>query len=224
MGIALKTATFVNNLPNIEEKTNGLLNFSINGVQTGITVPTGQYSLAELQAVIKVLFEANAVVIAAGATLETAITQTGKLAATVTGATAEWRGSDFRSEGVLNPYLGNTADSGVIPAAVAYEFQTVPDLVGLKHATIHVATKSPHTVLNHTPNSARSVNSLGVIPITVPFGRIQTFEQPDVSDAVLMFSYPEDMSQVEFNVRREDGQRLSGQENSLMIELIVYFE
>jgi hypothetical protein len=225
IGVALKTVTFRNNVYNIfssGDRKNIDFNYSINGTPytSSLTTGDGFYTTVEIMQLLKPLIQANLDIAAPGATVDSfnISTYTKKAQITVTGATMK-----YTADNTLNITLGNTEDSGDVLTTVPYVFNTFADLGGLESVTVNVKSKSPKTILNPSPDKALYTNSLGVVPVNVAFGLLQTFSQPDLDASRVIFSYPEDLTQLEFKLRDTDGHLLLEQKNSLVIELMVWY-
>ena len=224
VAVALKTVAFRNYAFNIyaegEQKNN---TFTVNVIGVGpitASIPeSGFYTTQQVIDIIAPLIETGIKITYPADTFTMALNpNTNKVVATFgVSATLE-----FPADGGLNELLGNTEVSPNL-INTTYEFNTFASLGGLETVTVNVASKSPMTILNVTNIKQRITNSLGVVPVDVPFGGLQTFTQPDLDAAMLVFSYPEDMTNIRFGVRDVNGHRLLDQKNHLVIELMVWF-
>jgi len=226
LAISLKSAVFNNNVYNIftsGTRQNNVFSYELKTAvpeTRTVSIPSeGYYTLTEILTIIAPLIETDIKTINAGDTFTMVKgAYSKKIEATLTGAST----IAFDALGSLNAVLGNTVDSGDLTAGT-YTFNSFPNLVGLESVTINLASKSPKTILNAASCKKRVTNSLGVIPVNVPFGATQTFTQPDLDTSMLVFSYPEDLTTMRFTVRDVDGNRLADQVNHLVIEVIVWF-
>jgi len=224
LAISLKSCSFLNSVENVQEDVNDSLGFQVGGANSFVTLPAGQYTLAEALAALTALMNANAAFIAAGATVAFTVTL-GKVQATVTGNTMRWLGSNFTYDGSadLAPFLGITESSAVLPDGTLYRAPNLPDFSGLSHATVSVKSKDPFTRLNDNALKVRRTNALSTIPVNVPFGPQQTFIEPDLIGSRLDFRGPEDLTTFKFTVRDPMGKPLPGQKNSFYAEVVIWF-
>jgi hypothetical protein len=224
VGMSLKTLIFRNNVYNIfadgDRKNNS---FSMNVDTVGpitVEVPfSGFYTVTEILDVLVAQIQPLITFASPGDVLNMIIDPySKKVVATISGASV----MDFPGADTLNLLLGNTEATPAINNG-SITFADFPDLGGLESVTANIASKSPMTVLNVSNTKQRITNSLGVVPVTTPFGGLQTFTQPDLDAAMLTFSYPEDMTSIRFGIRDVDGNRILDQVNHLVIEVMMWF-
>lgn len=224
-GISLKTCTFRNNHPNVfgvgESSSNGTFTYTVGATTHTTDVATGFYTLTELLALINPDLQTNVVAQNAGATAVLSLdAASGKVILTVTGTIV----ADLVLIGAatnLNGYLGNK-ETITVSAAGTDLFRDFPELGGLKFATVSVTTKSPQTILNAAANQEKHTNSIGAIPVTVPYLAMQAFTDPSPADSLLTFNPPEHLREVRFTLRDSFGRRVKSQGLSLGIEMLVW--
>lgn len=232
LAMSLKTAIFENNVYNVfttGTKKNNVFYYILGdpgagGIIYTYDVPTdGYYTLTELAALIKADINANmAIQYPAAPLIEFKVGEFSKKIE-YTRPGADPPEITFGGlQGSLNPFLGN--DTDVVTTAASYTFANFANLRGLESVTINVKSKSPQTFLNVSHTKMRNTNSLGVVPVTVEFGGLQTWEQHDLDASRLVFSYPEDLTTLSFTVRDTDGTSLSGQKDHLIIEIMVWYD
>jgi hypothetical protein len=228
LAIAMKTAVFRNNVYNVYaegDQQNNNFTYEIDGavpVNREVVVPTtGFYTAQELLDILNPLILADIQSVNPGDTFAMTIEPySKKITVAFTGVSQ----LTFDAVGGVNQLLGNTITSGLLPVGpYDYVFNTLANLGGLESVTVNIQSKSPKTILNVSPFKQRTTNSLGVIPVTVPFGGLQTFTQPDLDDAMLVYSYPEDLTTVHFTIRDVNGLKLVDQAQHLVIEVMVWF-
>lgn len=225
-GLSLKTCTFRNTHPNIfaedeypnDSRNNATFSYTIGVTPYSIVVPvTGFYSLDELLDLINPTMGVDFTAANPGSTAVLSLGPRGKVICTIVGAVVE----DLVFTGLLNEYLGNTKPLTMSNAGVGV-FDSFPELGGLKLATVSLSSKSPQTILNASPNKERHTNSIGSIPITVPYGVMQTFIDPSPVDSMLHFNPPEHFRQVRFVIRDELGRIVKSQALSFGMEVVVH--
>jgi len=221
--MALKSAQFVNNQYNVQAE-NDTFEYHFAAVAQHVVIPVGFYTATELLTIIaeaiRVLMNPTHPGVVITMTVDP---NTYKITYVSSLAGANIAIGDFTGAGTLNAFLGNTVDSGVIPGQTVYQFDSFPDLNGLDFAGIDVRSKTSKTILNISPNRGKITNSLGVIPVNVPFGQLQSYTNPDLIGSKVDFSYPEDLSSIEFSVRDTDGDALLDQGRHLMVEFVIWF-
>lgn len=227
-GISLKTCCFRNTHPNIfaEDEwpahplNNDVFSYTVGGTTHTITIATtGFYTLNEVFTELNPQLQIDYAAQNPGGTAVLSIGPRGKVICTITGAVAAsltFNGSKSN----LNGYIGNTKDLSISAAGVAV-FDSFPELGGLKMATVSVKTKSPQTILNADPNKERHTNSIGAIPITVPWKAMQSFIDPSPLDSMLRFDPPEHLRQVQFVIRDELGRIVRSQGLSFGVEMVA---
>lgn len=216
--ISLKTLIFRNNKYNV--LTSDLFWYTVVGVGSyNASVPVdGFYNLQQLIDIIKPQIQSNLTSI-----ISMDINQfNGKIVVSHTGFPDEIILNG--SFGLLNKKMGNTVDSGQIIENVPYTFNGFAALGGLESVTISIASKSPKTILNVSSTKIRHTNSLGVVPVTVPFLGLQTYEQPDLDSAAASFSFPESFSKIRFTLRDVDGSVILNQTEHLVVECMLWLD
>lgn len=228
--IALKTCVFANNHPNVfaqdenpnDTRNNNVFTYKLGNDPWTITIAkTAFYSLADLLALLNAAIgPAYIAANPAGTCVLSLDPVTGKILITITGVVLEAFTLQGSSVGVfsLNATLGNFQD--VVYSATGV-FDSFPNLTGLKYATVSIRSKSPQTILNASVLKERHVNSIGAIPITVPFGAIQGYTNPSPADSTLTFSYVEDFREMVWVIRDEFGRRVKSQQLSFGMEILV---
>ena len=217
--IALKTVTFRNNVYNILDGVNELTFEASDGVTTvnaTVTLPVGQYSVTQFMTELEILI--NAELIPIGATIEFELDLVSyKIGYTMTGGTY----ISFIDTSSMADIIGLSETTSQV---LIGEFQNIPSLGGLTSVTVNIRTKLPMTILNRAENDALYTSSIGVVPVNVGFGLLQTYSQPDLQDAMLVFTHPYDLTNVQFQIRDPDGRLLTQQRNDLIIEIMVYYQ
>jgi hypothetical protein len=222
--LALKTVTFVNNLPNIftaGDRQNNEFLYEIDGTPFTATVAVeGYYTAQEVIALLVLAIQAQLDISSPGDVISAQIeSYSGKVSFLNTGVAVM---TYLGSTGLLNQLLGNTEDSPPVPADDLHVFGSLPDLIGLKSATVSIKSKSPKTILNRSSQKMIWTNSLGMVPCNVSFGQLQTWEQQDLDASRLTFDQPEDLTVIQFKIRGDDGKILLDQTEHLAIELKVW--
>ena len=218
--MALKSLTFVNNAPNVSS-LNNVFTYEIDDVEFTETIDVeGYYTTDEVINLLVAKIQAQLDISSPGDVISiTHDSITNKISILNTGtATMKYIGSS----GSLNESLGNKVDSAVIPAGTTYIFTGDPDFLGLKSVTVSIRSKTPKTILNASSNKALHTNSLGMVPVTVPYLALQTFTQPDIKASSVVFDYEEDLTQLQFKLRDQNGNILPNTKDSLAIELVVW--
>ena len=224
--VAIKSATFVNNLPNIftsGDRQNNEFLYTIDGSPFTATVAIeGYYTVQQTIDLLVTAIQTQLDISSPGDTVSAQIEDySGKVSFTVTGvAVMTYTGST----GLLNQLLGNTEDSGNVAASTKYIFNKLPNMIGLKSATISIKSKTPKTILNQSSTKAIWTNSLTLIPVDVGYGQLQGYINPDLIASRLVFDIPEDLTYLQFKIRGDDGKTLLGQTEHLAIELKVWTE
>ena len=126
----------------------------------------------------------------------------------------------YLSDGGLSRTLGLTSEI-IAAEGIQYVFQSFPVLRGLTSVTVSIRSKTPKTILN-TVNRAIHTNSLAVIPVDVPFLAQQNYINPDITENILTFNKTEDLTTTTISLRDPDGNILTNQSNSFLIELIGF--
>jgi hypothetical protein len=226
--VSLKTCTFRNTSPNIHADDlygNSPLNDNVFSYLVGATqhsttvVQSGFYTLTEVLNLINPDLQTNFVAQNPGATAVLSLDPiSGKVILTTTGAVLQPITLQYSLHSI-NALLGNTQTETV--TTNPYTFTDFPSLSGAKLVTISVKTKSPQTILNADVNKERHTNSIGAIPVNVPYLVLQTFTDPAPADSMLVFSYPEDLRRVDFSIRDEFGRPLLSQDLDFSVEMIV---
>lgn len=228
--IALKTCVFQNNHPNVfaddenpnDSRNNNVFSYSLGFIpQTEEISITGFYSITELLTEINAGLAITYALANPGGTCVLSLDPvTGKILVTITGTVIEPFTLQGETAGVysLNATLGNFTDTIYNSTA---KFDSLPNLTGLKYATVSIRSKSPQTILNASATKERHVNSIGAIPITVPYGALQNFSNPSPSDSTLTFSYVEDFREMIWILRDEFGRRVKNQNLSFGVEILV---
>lgn len=228
--IALKTCVFSNNHPNVfaedenpnDTRNNNVFSYALGATPRSFSISTTAfYSLADLLALINADIAITYPTANPGGTCVLSLDPvTGKILVTISGTVVEAFTLQGSSVGVfsLNATLGNFQDIVFNSTGV---FDGFPNLTGLKYATVSIRSKSPQTILNASATKERHVNSIGAIPITVPFGSIQPYTNPSPSDTTLTFSYVEDFREMVFVLRDEFGRRVKNQTLSFGMEILV---
>lgn len=228
-GLSLKTCTFQNNHPNIfaddlylnHVNNNNVFSYLVGAVTHSTTIPiTGFYSLTDVLDAINPDLQTNFVAQNPGATAILELDDvTGKVKLSTTGVVLE----DITLSGginSLNAYVGNINEIAL--TAYPYGFENFPSLSGAKLATVSLKTKSPQTILNADISKERHTNSIGSIPISVPYLAQQTYVDPSPADTMLKFEYPETLRKVEFVIRDEFGRAFRSQNLNFGLEILVH--
>jgi hypothetical protein len=215
VAVALKTITFRNNVYNVNEYNNIITFEAAVGptiINASVEIPVGQYSISQLLPILVPLIDAELITFPATVTLVlNPITL--KIEYTITGADY----IIFEPSSILGiPTITSPSTSGT--------FDNLPGLGGLSSVTCNIRSKEPFSILNLTPTKNLYTSSLGVIPVNVPFGVLQTYSQNDLNDTMLTFSSSNDMKQLQFVLRDVNGKIITQQKNDLVVELMVYYD
>lgn len=220
LAIAIKSLVFSNNEYNVQTGISDTFNYTYAGTPLSITVPAGFYSASELLSAMKALIDPQISGINAGATITLIVSPLiYKITATTTLGITE-----YLSTGNMSANLGITADSGPIAPGVSYTFNSTPDLSGLHLVNISILAKDQGTIINLQDQSARYVNSIGMIPVDVPFGRLQVYNQSDLDASAITYSHPEDLTSMLVSIRDIRGTHLANQKQHLVVEFMIWYE
>jgi len=213
--IALKTAVFLNNRYNVSTADQLDFVYEISAVQYTASLPqVGFYKASEIIAIILPQIQAQSVIIDVGNVSTMAIGAISKKIEVSNTISAITYGG-----GGLNALLGNV-DPTISGALTA--FSNLPDLNGLNAGQIVVSSKNPKTIVHSSPTKHIFTNSIGLVPVNVDFGELQIFTNPDIRGSVVSFDQPEDMQNVQFKVRDENGDLLTGQSPHILIEFVAW--
>lgn len=218
-GIALKTVIFCNNVYNIQTDVNDQFVVTINGGSIATTaIPAGYYSATQMATFMQTKIQALLDSQAPGATITVTFnTTTYKLESTVDTADMTYEDS------LANTTIGlNNASSGTITAGDTYAFPSFPDLTGLKSATISVKSQDPKTFLNSSLFQGLWTNSIGVVPVDVPFGRMVIYKQFSLADSICDFRAPQDLQHLQISIRDQNGAGIPLQQPHLLVEMMIY--
>lgn len=224
-GISLKSCCFRNSHPNIfgvgEDSPNNVFSYSVGLTAHTTEVATGFYNLSDLLGLINFDLQLNFAAQNPGATAALSLDPiSGKVVLTTTGAIVAQLVL-LGSVATLNGYLGNKKAISIAVAGTDL-FRDFPELGGLKFASLSVTTKSPQTILNMAANQEKHTNSIGSIPINVPYLAMQSYAEASPLDSMLTFNPPEHIRECKFTLRDEFGRRVKSQGLSLALEMLVY--
>jgi len=214
--VALKSCSFRNNVYNVIDFSLNVSVFEgVSNVVGDVVIPDGQYDITQFLAILKTNSD----------TLISGLPGTSTIAYTLNPVTYK---IDYVLSGDATSiqFIGTNDIVGLTETttlSLSGSFQSMPDLGGLTHVTISLKSKSPFTLLNKTSTEALYTNSLGVIPVNVPFGLMQTFLQPDLDSAALQYSHPNNLEDIQFVVRDPVGNVLT-QQKDLCVELMIWYE
>ncbi len=216
--LALKSATFLNNVYNVGPDD---LEFNFEALLTPYTVSLPQEGFYNIQQIIDIivpLVQAELQGSFPGTVVEMQVGDISKkLEISLTIGIARF------GPGPLNTLLGNTDVLEVLAGSGFNAVQTPPDLNGLDLGQIIVSTKIPKTILNASASKTLWTNSVGIVPVNVPFGVLQTYTNPSLEGSKLVFDHPDSLSFISWKVRDKNGVVLADQGPHLTIELVVWF-
>jgi len=225
--LAMKTCTFRNNVYNIftsGPNKNNVFEFEIIADGTyNVTVPLdGFYTAQQLIDIVREGIETRLKIIEPSAVVNMSVNEYTKKIQIEIGVVLQQ--VVLHGTAGLNRTLGNKENSGSISGfGDIYHFDSFASLGGLTHVTVSLRSKTPKTILNSSPLEFLYTNSLGVVPVTADWGRLQEYIQPDLGDAVVKFTDDETLTDLQFTVRDPYGNLLQEQATDFMLELTVFF-
>jgi len=212
---------FSNNVYNIRTGENDTLEFKVDGgpVVQAILGP-GYYNIVQAATAIETVVQAQLDALYPGHTIQVTynpITQ--KLESTVVGGTFSWE------VGTANAYVGLLTDapSPTLPDGTMYPFPNFANLYGLESVTISVRSQDQKTILNSSPNTFLTTNSVGVVPVNVPFGGLVEYNQFSLEDSMVDFLAFQNLNSMQIAIRDPTGAGVPNQKPHFLVELMVYF-
>jgi len=214
--MVLKTAVFLNNRYNVDEGQQDFKYF-INAVEYTATVPSvGFYTIDQIIDIILPQIQAQSVIINPGNVSTMTLNEfSKKIEVTNTISTITYTG------GPLNLLLGNT---GTTVSGLDVGFADLPDLNGLNAGQIIIGSRNTKTIVHSSVDKLIHTNSVGLVPVDVPFGSLQVFTNPDLRGSIVYFDDPDNFQFLQFKIRDENGKILLGQDPHLLIELVCWYE
>jgi hypothetical protein len=217
-GLALKSATFLNNVYNVSAD-DLVFNFEALLVPYTASLPEpGFYNIGQIIAIIEPLVQTELQGPFPGTVVSMKVGEfSKKIEISISIGIVRF------GPGPLNTLLGNTEELQILSSPNFTAVQTLPDLNGLDLGQIVVSTKTPKTILNASAGKTLWTNSVGMIPVDVPYGALQTYTNPSLQGSKVIFDHPDSLSVISWKVRDKNGVVLADQGPHLTIELVVWF-
>lgn len=220
-GVSLKTAQFSNNVYNIQEGKNDGVSFKIDvGATQQVLLSPGYYSAGQIASTLVSLIQPVLDGASPGSTIAISLNPiTQRLESTATGVAWSWEVD------TANAYIGLDPNnpSPTLADGTLYQFPFFANLYGLESVTISVQSQDPKTLLNTGPSAYLATNSIGVVPVNVPFGALVAYEQFSLHDAIVDFRGYQNMTSLQISIRDVNGNGVPNQGNHLLVEIMVYF-
>ena len=191
-------------LNNKSEPTNVITFFSTLGGNLSAIIPIGQYNITELAAILSTVMT-NAMSALAGSPIVTVSVVNNKLNFITTGDTI-----GLLEISPIGSLMGALIDSSVGANITA---DSKPALQGEQIVYVHSRELGfSNTLLG----SDLMVSSFVEIPITVPYGTMQTY-QMDLNNGAVMYSRPTSQGTIHIKLRSPDGHILTLPNNQKVI-------
>lgn len=191
--ISLKSALIPNTQYNVNSNTNTFFFANSQTAQVAYTIPVGQYTTTTLMA---------AVVLAVSSVISGSITLvqsalTGRITLAINSGTFNMTpGSHFQ----INLLLG--FKSGSFSSVTSLVADSLPNLSGLK--IVYIASRSLSNSLSMICSEELKSTTFSNIPITVPYGSINSFEQDEMTSDFVVYHSRKNISTIDIKLLDEN--------------------
>lgn len=196
VGISLVGAIIPNKVYNVN-KNNNILIYDVGGGDVMYTLPIGIYTVNTLINALNIEFLGNVIV--------TQDVLTDKLIFTTDGVTTlTLYYINDRPVSKMSDLIG-LSDTLIIAPATGLPLQHLPSLNGLDAVLIHSATLGQGNTLS---SSQRGLHVIAMVPIRVPFGFNEVYDESIESSKIIM-DYPRNVETIDIRITDQHNQSLN---------------